>query len=461
MNPLTRPIRVVINKRDLGYRLKTFTAYAGAFSLAAGDALRYSIGWLGWGLIIGSLLILAIVQLFRSDFRQTLKLFPLPLAALLGLMLLSAIWSNYPAVTLLAVFAQLSTTAFALFLVAKFSWRHLLLIFGNLLRFILTTSLLFELFAAVVIRGPIAPLFPNYSGDTPPSGAYYWTQGEIFAGERIQGIVGNANLIAFLAMLGLIIFAIEFAIIGTKRWLSLAGIALSVLTLLLAKSAGITFALVAVLMVTIVSLAAEGKPRDARHRIYRIAISCGMVVVALVLYFRTEVFDALGKSPDMTGRIGIWQEVISLIEKRPLQGWGWISYWIPGVEPYEGLVVIANVPYYQAHNALLDVWLQLGVFGLGIMVWFLVDSFIRLWRLGVRHTSNLYLWPILVFVGLLVQNLTESRMLIELGWLLLVLFATKVREPEANLEPRGRSTKRVRLLGLGLLQNQSRRRKDR
>jgi hypothetical protein len=39
-------------------------------------------------------------------------------------------------------------------------------------------------------------------------------------------------------------------------------------------------------------------------------------------------------------------------------------------------------------------------------------------------------------------------MLIEIGWVLLSLFVVKVNQPEEMLEPRGRSTKRVRLLSL-------------
>jgi len=65
--------------------------------------------------------------------------------------------------------------------------------------------------------------------------------------------------------------------------------------------------------------------------------------------------------------------------------------------------------------------------------------------LAVRHTSPLYLWPLLVFVSLLMQNLTESRMIVELGWVLVVIFAVKVNEPAEFLEPRGKSPKRLRL----------------
>jgi hypothetical protein len=88
-------------------------------------------------------------------------------------------------------------------------------------------------------------------------------------------------------------------------------------------------------------------------------------------------------------------------------------------------------------------------------------TFIKLWRLGVRHTNPLYLWPMLMFFGLLAQNLTESRMLLEIGWVLLVMMAVKANDPEDFLEPRGKTPKRARLLGRGLQRSQSQPHRDR
>jgi O-antigen ligase len=320
--------------------------------------------------------------------------------------------------------------------------------FANVIRFILGASLVFEFIAAVIVQGPIAPLFKNYSGEKPPAAAFYWTQGHLFDGERIQGIVGNSNLLAFVAMLGVVTFAVEYAIIGTKRWISAVCILASVVTMLLAKSAGIGFAMAAILVAAIVSIAAEGKERDVRHKYYRIAWAFAGTIGVIVLFFRATVFEFFGKSPDMTGRSGIWKLVLGLIEQRPIFGWGWTSHWMPGVKPYEGLVVINNVPYYQAHNAYLDITLQLGFVGAALFAILFLTTFIKLWRLAVRHTVALYLWPILIFMGLAVWSLTESRILIEIGWVLLALFVVKVNQPEEMLEPRGRSPKRVRLLSL-------------
>jgi len=445
MTALTRPIRVVFNTREPGYRPKTWVASLGIFTLMAGDAVRYSIGWWGWGSLLVILLSISLYLFAKQQPSLTLREIPWTLWAVLGWMTLSIIWSAYSAVSTLAVFSQLATTAFALFLVGMFSWRHLLRIFSNVIRFILASSLVFEFIAAGIIRGPIAPIFKNYEGDTPPAEAYYWIQGNLFDGDRIQGIVGNSNLLAFVAMLGVIIFAVEYAIIGTSRWISAISLVVALATVLLARSAGIGFAMTAVAVAAIVSIAAEGKDRDTRHKYYRIAWAFAGTVAVIVLFYRAEVFEFFGKSPDMTGRSGIWKLVLGLVWQRPVAGWGWTGHWMPGVEPFEGLVVIGKVPYYQAHNAYLDVAMQLGFIGALLFAIMLLITFVKLWRLAVRHTVALYLWPILVFMGLAVWSLTESRMLIEIGWVLLMIFVIKVNQPEEMLEPRGRSPKWARM----------------
>jgi O-antigen ligase len=461
MNAMTQPIRVILNTREPGFRAKTYLAYVALFTLLAGDAVRYSVGWWGWGAVLVTLFGFTLYYFFTGEPKRILKQIPWPLIALLVLMPISIIYSNYQMFSAIASFAQYATSLFALFLAAAFSWRHLLRIFSNVVRVILAASLLFEFVAAAIVRGPIAPIFKNYEGDTPPASAYYWTRAHLFDGDRIQGIVGNSNILAFIAMIGLVVFAIDYAVSATPKWLSASSFALAAAMLLLSKSAGVAFAVAAIAVAATVALIVEGKDRDLRHRIYRWVWACAGVVSIVVLINRAEVFTFFGKTPDMTGRSTIWKLVLGLIAERPIQGWGWISHWMPGVKPFEGLVVINKVPYYQAHNAYLDMWLQLGGIGLLLLLILVAMTFVKLWRLGVRHTNPLYLWPMLVFFGLLAQNLTESRMLLEIGWVLLVLMAVKANDPDDLLEPRGKTPKRARLLGRGLRRNQSQPHKDR
>lgn len=408
----------------------------------AGDAVRYSIGWWGWGIVIGLGTIATIAYLIAFDVRPTLKRIPEPLALLVFWMGFSVLWSQYRPQTLLSFSLQVASVLFALFLANQFGWRQLLNILSNTVRFILIASLLFEILAAIV--GPIEPLFPNYEGD-PPAPAYLWSQGNLFEGQRIQGIVGNANLLAFVAVLGLLLFLIEFIVTAGNKIVPALSFVLALVLAVLAQSAGMFFAGLLVSFAATVAIIAEGKLPQVRHRIYRIALLVLGIVGVVVAIFRAEIFDFLGKSPDASGRFDIWQTVFGLVVEKPIEGWGWIGHWIPGVEPWEGLIVINRVPMYQAHNALLDVWVQLGVVGLAAMIWLLIQSFIRLWRIAVRHTSPLYLYPLFIFLVITAQSITESRLLIEISWVLLVLVSVKSREGFSDLEPMGTSTKLSKL----------------
>lgn len=453
MNPITQLIPVLPDRSAPGYKLRTALAYVGIFIVSAGDTIRYGLGWTVWVVACLALAIFALALFLRAKPIETMRFVPYAFTGFIALLALSAAWSAYPLQTAIGFLGTLITVFFGLFLTQQFSWRDLLRIFANVFRFILASSILFELYAALVVQGPIAPVFKNYEGPVPPSGAYYWTQGHLLDGVRIQGIVGNANLLAYVAMLGFIMFAIQYAIRAHKRAIAVSSMALAALCLALTRSAGIGAAMMAVAAVAVVALVAEGHDRETRHRYYRVAWTGFGVVAFFGLVYREQLFTLIGKSPDMTGRNDIWRAVLGLIWERPLQGWGWISYWMPGVKPYEGLIVRDNVTYYQAHNSYLDVWLQVGIFGMLLFLAVLTVTFVKLWRLAVRHTSPLYLWPLLVYVGLLVQNLTESRMIVELGWLLVVIFVVKVNQPASMLEPRGHSPKRWRIRIFGKLLN--------
>ena len=379
----------------------------------------------------------------RNPDKSLLRRFPLPLAILLGWMGLSAIWSNYQLISLGAFGVQLATTLVAVFFALQFDWRQLLNIFANTIRLVLVLSIVIELIAA--FTGPIKPPFANFEGDTPPAPAFWWVQGNLFQSERIQGFVGNANLLAFVAVLGLAIFFVEYLVSARNQNLAIASMVAATTFIALAKSATMTIALGIAVIAAVVAMIAEGRPRQSRHRVYRSTIWISLFGVFLVAVYWVELTDFLGKSPDASGRFYVWEKVWGLIAERWVLGWGWISHWIPGVAPYEGLIVIDDVPHYHAHNAFLDVWLQLGVIGLLVFVWLVWTSFVRVWKIAVSHTNPLYFWPLFAFMVIATQALSESRLLIENGWVLLVLLALKSREPFEHLEPLGLTPKTKKL----------------
>jgi hypothetical protein len=434
--------------------LKTPLAYAGLYLISASDSVRYSIGWTAWGVLVIVLTGFALTGFLKSDWRATLRAVPWVLWVLFAWMLLSLSWSHYPIATLIGLLTVALATVFAFFLVANFSWRELLRLIANTMRFILVLSFLFELFAALVVKGPINPIFKEFqNGDGP--GAYRWTQAHLFDGKRIQGIVGNANLLAYVAMLGLILFFVQYAIRQTSRALSLVSLALAVLALALTRSASVGLALASVALGMLVLLLAEGKNQFDRHRYYRVAYTIAGIVLFFVAIYNQQFFVLIGKTPDMTGRSELWELVLGLISQKPWLGWGWIGYWQPGVKPFDGLFVRGGVTYYQAHNIYLDFAVQIGIIGLLLLLAVMVTGFVKLWHLAVRSSNPLYSWPVMVFLALVMHNMLESRLIVEIGWVLFMITIIKVRK-QTPLEPEPTVTKRQavgifasRLIGRG------------
>jgi exopolysaccharide production protein ExoQ len=145
----------------------------------------------------------------------------------------------------------------------------------------------------------------------------------------------------------------------------------------------------------------------------------------------------MGKGDTLTGRTDIWDSVIELAQQRPAFGWGWVSYWAPWVKPFDTLAFEGGVHQYQAHNAWLDLWLQVGVVGAVVFGVLLLSTIVRSWFLATDRPqftptrtgpfSAASMVPILILTALTVQSLVESRLLIEYGLVLLVIFAVKTK----------------------------------
>jgi O-antigen ligase len=185
-----------------------------------------------------------------------------------------------------------------------------------------------------------------------------------------------------------------------------------------------------------VLLAARRLGLRGRLTLYAATTLAGAALITLAITFRGALLDLVGRSADLTNRLDIWAAVTGLIEQRPVVGWGWVSYWAPWVDPFDNLIIIKGVRYLQAHNAWLDVLLQLGIVGLVIFTVLIITTGVRVlsWSVDAPHgaadpapTPALLLLPALLFTVLVVHSLAESRLLIEVGLLLLVYLAVASR----------------------------------
>lgn len=409
------------------------------FTLLAGEFWQNLIGWPAFIVLAGLLALGSIVWI--AVLRPTVKFRKIPKSLMLFMALatVSIAWSFYPGASALGLGAQWAATAGGVFLALCLSWSQIIRTLGWALRLIVAGSLLFELVVAIFVRHGVVPLvlppFGDYSGKIPE--AFYWSRGLLFHGSQIQGIQGNSNILAMTSLIALIVFGVQLANRSVRRSSGITWLALAALTFVLTRSSTVIAATVLTALVLALTLWTRRRPPEKRGAVYGTAFGVIVVGVASVWLLWQPILNLLGKSDDLTGRGKIWEAVIGLAQQHPAFGWGWISYWAPWVEPFKGLAVRKGVTYLQAHNAWLDVWLQIGIVGLIIFIILVASTLGRSWFAAVdRPRTSIVddqpfaattLLPLLLITALIAQSAAESRILVEGGWALLVLITMKTK----------------------------------
>jgi exopolysaccharide production protein ExoQ len=103
------------------------------------------------------------------------------------------------------------------------------------------------------------------------------------------------------------------------------------------------------------------------------------ILVTVILSIDAEfALDLLGKDTDLTGRTELWEGVVQLIADRPMLGYGYRAMWSPG-DSYRVLMdeLTGGWGVTSAHNAFLELILELGAVGIGIIMLIVASGF---WR---------------------------------------------------------------------------------
>lgn len=413
------------------------------FTLLAGDTVRYTIGWAGWTVLVVLLGAASIALLVAQRSRWRFGSLPYPLLAFLVLSAASVAWSFYPGASALGVLSTWLTIAGGVAVAVTYGWTEIVRGLGIALRFILGLSVLFELFVSLVIRHPVLPLVAQPGVDyanlpSPIPLMYYWSRDVLFVDGKIQGVLGNSVLLSLVALLGIIVFGVQLFDKAYRKRRTLPWLALAVVLFVLSRAAtNIVGAVVVAGVLGAVLLVRATRTPRARGIAYGAIAATGLAVTAAAIAFFPLILRILGKSADLTNRGQIWHDVIALAQQRPVFGWGWVSYWAPWVAPFDHLAENNGVRQLHAHNAWLDIWLQLGIVGLVVMGALVLSTLSRSWAYAVDRPQSLpgrpgaftavTLLPLLVLVALLVQSAAESKLLVEYGMFLLTLIAVTTK----------------------------------
>jgi len=384
--------------------------------LFAGDFFRNAFTVPVWAalVIVASVWSLVVIVINRVSLRAL----PIPLLALVTWWAISPVWSPYPTTSLLMLLTALMGVLFALATTSAIPLDDLICRLALSLRLILAGSILFEVIVAL-IGHPVYPVGFAETSSTPIEMA--WSRGLFFSGGRIQGLVGNANV---LGMLGLVLLIIGlWRVFASRQWRR-ASVLDSVLAIVIigrTMSATVTVTLGALAVVIGLSALARRNGTWWRIGLGGALALIGSAVVAAVAQWSTFV-SLLGKSPDLTHRFDIWAAVIDRIVERPILGSGYVGWW-PNWDPWFEIHSVDGLPMAQAHNVWLDVAMQTGIVGVMLFAVTLIYILWTLWRTFTQSPLSVASVPFLVLCALAVQSLTESRLLHEWGFVTLITCA--------------------------------------
>ncbi len=150
-------------------------------------------------------------------------------------------------------------------------------------------------------------------------------------------------------------------------------------------------------------------------------------------------FSLLGRSPTMTGRVPVWQDLLQRVYmEKPLLGYGYGALWMQKsfriqMEIRHGW---SNQLYF-ADNGFFDILLNTGLVGLMLFLAVYIPMGIRSFRAAITSRSWLAFFPFVTFLYIFIGNLTYSFLLEvdQFVWMLLVIMVFLTTAAKSNRIP--------------------------
>jgi O-antigen ligase len=382
------------------------------FATAFGSFLiRSTLGWPGLIAVVSGLVVFAALS-FAGRWGQLdwHGLLPISLMLFLGWCLLTVFWSRYVSSSVNGIAYLLAYAFLGVYVAVLRDLIQIVRALGDVLRVVLTLSLSLEIVSGALLDSPIP--FLGITGSLGSAGP-------------IQGVLGTRNMVGFVALLALVTFVIEWATRSVSRGRAIYSVAIGIAAIILSGSpvtAGV--AAVTALATGVLLLLRRAAPETRRG--WHVALLSGSLVALFIAFLmRGRILEILSTRREFTYRLEIWRELWRLIELNQLEGWGWAGYWRSTVSPFFALDVIGNRAHTSALNAFVDVYFQTGLVGFVIFIGFVALTFGRAWVLAASKKSIVFIWTALVLVVLIATSMAESAILVEYGWLMLVICSVK------------------------------------
>ncbi|AOW99365.1 polymerase [Moorena producens PAL-8-15-08-1] len=328
------------------------------------------------------------------------------LSLLVGIAVVSVLWSSEPTTTINRAVALIGTTLFGVYLASRYTMKEQLEMLG------------WAFGVAILLSFMFIVALPKYG-----------IMGGVHAGTW-RGIYVHKNVLGKVMVPSAVVFLL-LAIRGKKNNLLLwGGFGFAVILLLFTTSKTALVSLIIMLFSLYLYRMLRWRYDLLIPAIFAMTTFGGSVLIWL-LDNADALLGAIGKDATLTGRTELWPFVLDMINKQPWLGYGYGSFWngLNGESAYVWRAVLWPAP--NAHNGLLDLWLALGILGVSIYLIGFSFSLLRAiaW-LRVSKTSE-NLWPLLFLTYTVLANITETSVMIQnnIFWVLYTSVALSVLIP--------------------------------
>jgi O-antigen ligase len=395
-------------------RLASAATVAAAGLGVCAQAIERLIGWPGLISMLVTLVVLVAGSLLaRAEEIEWQGLLPVSLLTFVAWVCFSIIWSEYQWVSAAGIAYFLAFSILGVSIALSRDTIQIVRAFGDVFRAVLAVSFIVEIVSGALIDAPLG---------------FLGVQGNLDQFGPLQGIMGSRNQFGLLCLLALVTFSIEFATRSVTRGVAIGSLVLAAAGVALSRSPVIG-AILVVVAGAVLAIYLVRRVSPARRAFWQWGILAAVVLIGVVAWlFRARIITFFSANSELTYRLTLWRHMWDLIAVNPLEGWGWVGYWRPEVQPFPLFAIAGGREPSSGLNAYLDVWFQLGLVGAVIFGGLVVLTFTRSWLLAGRQRSIVFAWPALVLVVLLVTSLAESSMLVEYGWLIFVVCTIKAAQ---------------------------------
>jgi len=227
-----------------------------------------------------------------------------------------------------------------------------------------------------------------------------------------RGIAGHKNTLGQTSLLALIFFA---AIVNLKQSLKSKTvitffIMIGLVLLFGSKSSTSIFTGLIIFTLSLTfMLDVLFEPIGIRKTVSLLTVIVFVILFVLIILIVPEIIEVVlgsaGKDLTFTGRVDLWLDIWEEAQNHLFLGTGFQAFWVITSEKIEQLFEIYVWLPIQAHNGYLDIINEVGIIGMVLFSFIIVNYFTILSRLKRRH---IWKW---FFISALIINFSESTLI--------------------------------------------------